>query len=246
MVWTNVCENLRWNLGNSCNVNFLHDNWIDEVGPLVVYVGTLTRTALPIVFVAALLTTQGTWNWPLFQHFLPLSVLLHIAAVKEPDPLFPEDAVEWGLTTNHRFTIKSAYEHRSGTLNGDSDRVWMTIQKFQGLPKIKDLMFVVVLWNLWLHRSAVVFDSEVEEWGSAVSRSRWLASTTTTASWDAAPLVQRSSLEVSFRHIARNVNKVVDALAKLTNTSNFDMVTLVSPPLAIVSLLQGDVMSYFD
>ncbi|KAK8672509.1 hypothetical protein V6N13_110877 [Hibiscus sabdariffa] len=114
MVWTDVCENLTWNLGNGRNVDFWHDSWITGIGPLVVHVGTLNQAALPRVSIAAMLTTQGTWNWPLFQHLLPSPVLLRIAVVKELDQLFPEDAVGWGLTTNHNFTIKSTYELSEG------------------------------------------------------------------------------------------------------------------------------------
>ncbi|KAK8681290.1 hypothetical protein V6N13_053694 [Hibiscus sabdariffa] len=90
-----------------------------------------------------MLNSQGTWIWTTFQHHWPLAVLLRIEVVKESDPLFSLDAVGWGLNANHRFTVKSVYELRSGTLNGDAGRIWMVIRKFRGLSKIKVLMWLV-------------------------------------------------------------------------------------------------------
>ncbi|KAK8649412.1 hypothetical protein V6N13_130141 [Hibiscus sabdariffa] len=109
--------------GNGRNVDFWHDSWITRIGPLAIHVGTLNRAALPRVSVASMLSMQGTWNWPLFQHLLPFPVLLRIVDVKEPDSLFSEDTIRWGLTSNHNFTVKSAYELQFGSLSGDSDRV---------------------------------------------------------------------------------------------------------------------------
>ncbi|KAK8543661.1 hypothetical protein V6N13_025833 [Hibiscus sabdariffa] len=54
-------------------------------------------------------------------------------------------------------------------------------------------MFAVVLWNLWLHRNAMVFGSEVDAWGSILTRSKWLASNSTTVSRGAAPVDPRGS-----------------------------------------------------
>ncbi|KAL4378156.1 hypothetical protein GQ457_02G020690 [Hibiscus cannabinus] len=212
MVWTDVCENLTWNLGNGRNVDFWHDSWITVIGPLAVHIGTLNQAALPRVSIAAMLTTQGTWNWPLFQHLLPSPVLLRIAAVKEPDPLFPEDAVGWGLTTNHNYTIKSTYELRFGSIIVDPDRSGLVVilppidDALCAIKKMRmlitffsialnwDLMFADVLWNLWLHRNAGVFSSEAEQWGSIVVRSKWLANSTAVASQNSGPLAPRSLL----------------------------------------------------
>ncbi|KAK8656751.1 hypothetical protein V6N13_098689 [Hibiscus sabdariffa] len=41
-----------------------------------------------------------------------------------------------------------------------------------------DIMFSSVLWNLWIQRNAAVFGNLVEEWGSLITRSRWLTDTT--------------------------------------------------------------------
>ncbi|KAK8548800.1 hypothetical protein V6N12_061704 [Hibiscus sabdariffa] len=104
-----------------------HDNWIAGVGPLPMHVESFNRDTLPRVSVATMLDVHDMWNWSLFQHLLPLLVLIRIATVNELDPLFPEDTIEWSLAVTRKFSIKSAYEHRSGNLNEDSDRIWRVI-----------------------------------------------------------------------------------------------------------------------
>ncbi|KAK8680871.1 hypothetical protein V6N13_109809 [Hibiscus sabdariffa] len=49
---------------------------------------------------------------------------------------------------------------------------------------------------------------------------------------------------VSFLHSSRNNNNVVDALAKLANTENFDLVSFVLPLVSVVRLLQEDNLLY--
>ncbi|KAL4332832.1 hypothetical protein GQ457_07G017080 [Hibiscus cannabinus] len=44
-----------------------------------------------------------------------------------------------------------------------------------------DLMFAAVLWNVWRYRNDQVFNNQAEEWGSIITRSKWLAENTTTA-----------------------------------------------------------------
>ncbi|KAK8682033.1 hypothetical protein V6N13_054430 [Hibiscus sabdariffa] len=77
-----------------------HDNWIAGVGPLPMHVESFNRDTLPRVSVATMLDVHDMWNWSLFQHLLPLLVLIRIATVNELDPLFPEDTIEWSLASD--------------------------------------------------------------------------------------------------------------------------------------------------
>ncbi|KAK8995861.1 hypothetical protein V6N11_076118 [Hibiscus sabdariffa] len=47
-----------------------------------------------------------------------------------------DDSVGWKGCSNHRFTVKSAYELRLGPTNGEPDKVWKIIHKFCGLVKV--------------------------------------------------------------------------------------------------------------
>ncbi|KAK8598157.1 hypothetical protein V6N13_095547 [Hibiscus sabdariffa] len=44
-----------------------------------------------------------------------------------------------------------------------------------------NLVFAAVLWNLWRYRNDRVFNNHAAEWGSIITRSRWLAEVTATA-----------------------------------------------------------------
>ncbi|KAK8605138.1 hypothetical protein V6N13_082592 [Hibiscus sabdariffa] len=142
-----------------------------------------------------------------------------------------------------------------------------------------DLLFAVVIWNLWCQRNASVFGSTDETWGSIIGRSRWLADSTKKAlaerhsrmqlnsnvsrpisRWFTPPVgwiklntdgecsfpngasitlvrdIRRlcsQDWQVSFHHVLRIGNRVVDALAKLVESSSFDILHFVNPPLCV-------------
>ncbi|KAK8605986.1 hypothetical protein V6N13_102749 [Hibiscus sabdariffa] len=137
LVWADVMGNLSWNIANGKSVDFCFDQWIHGVGPLANHVPLANRGRLPKLSVAAMVDEGCTWRWALFQHLLPLPVLLRIAATKDPSPLFPDDEVGWGLCSDLRFWVKSAYEVHRGYASGEYERIWTTIHSFRGLPKIK-------------------------------------------------------------------------------------------------------------
>ncbi|KAK8690539.1 hypothetical protein V6N13_074072 [Hibiscus sabdariffa] len=45
-----------------------------------------------------------------------------------------------------------------------------------------DLTFSAVLWNIWRQRNDRVFNGITEEWGSVITRSKWLAESSAAAS----------------------------------------------------------------
>ncbi|KAK8496590.1 hypothetical protein V6N12_003523 [Hibiscus sabdariffa] len=52
---------------------------------------------------------------------------------------------------------------------------------FARVPTDWDLLFSAVLWNIWKQRNDRVFNGVTEEWGSVVTRSRWLAASSAAA-----------------------------------------------------------------
>ncbi|KAK8655970.1 hypothetical protein V6N13_108532 [Hibiscus sabdariffa] len=44
-----------------------------------------------------------------------------------------------------------------------------------------DILFAAIIWNLWCQRNAIFFGGIVDEWGSIIMRSRWLADATRNA-----------------------------------------------------------------
>ncbi|KAK8556212.1 hypothetical protein V6N12_002623 [Hibiscus sabdariffa] len=75
----------------------------------------------------------GNWRWSLFDQFLMLFVLLHIAAKKGPILALVNDVVVWTIGAGHRFSLKSAYEIRTGHSNVAHETVWQAVHKYRGV-----------------------------------------------------------------------------------------------------------------
>ncbi|KAK9045031.1 hypothetical protein V6N11_058921 [Hibiscus sabdariffa] len=65
--------------------------------------------------------SSGKWNWDLLQSLLPCHVLLRVVAIMPPNPACMEDTITWVGEPSGKFTIKSAYKVRLGTV---SEREW--------------------------------------------------------------------------------------------------------------------------
>ncbi|KAK8972532.1 hypothetical protein V6N11_081647 [Hibiscus sabdariffa] len=96
--------------------------------------------------------SAGDWLWSLLQHWLPHHILLRLAAIQRPQSSFPMDSVGWGLRDDRRFSVKTTYQVRCA-----------------------------VLWNIWRQQNDRVFNGITKEWGSVVTRSKWLAESSAAA-----------------------------------------------------------------
>ncbi|KAK8576691.1 hypothetical protein V6N13_015124 [Hibiscus sabdariffa] len=74
---------------------------------------------------------NGEWQWELLQNWLPVHILLQLAAIQRPMPSFPMDSIGWKLRSDGRFSIKTTYQGDFAKSGAD----W-------------DLMFAMVLWNI--------------------------------------------------------------------------------------------------
>ncbi|KAK9034128.1 hypothetical protein V6N11_050306 [Hibiscus sabdariffa] len=93
--------------------------------------------------VASMVDEYGQWQWELFEHKLPYSVLLRIASVKALARGRIPDRLCWGLTSNKQFTVCSTYEVRSPIHFGPDERVWSVIHRFKGSSRVR-----LFLWLL--------------------------------------------------------------------------------------------------
>ncbi|KAK8517401.1 hypothetical protein V6N12_016253 [Hibiscus sabdariffa] len=148
--------------------------------------------------------SAGEWDWRILQDRLPQHILLRLAAMHRPQQSFHMDYVEWGLRDDRRFSIKSAYQFQQ----------WFRLNlrqqgDFVREPKDWDMLFPAVLWNLWKQRNDRVFNGVTEEWRSVVTRSKWLADSSTAAA---------ATLRVA--HASSRVTPVAAATLRISHTSS--------------------------
>ena len=61
------------------------------------------------LFVCDVVDSNGQWAWGMFQNFLPLCILVHIAANKSPSTYNGDDEMYWSLSKSGKFTIVSTH-----------------------------------------------------------------------------------------------------------------------------------------
>ena len=109
-VWKIVKEGLGWSLGDSKQVNF----WLDKWTSLDMCLKDLTIANVPAEHLSRKVNHYvdivGNCNWLEFQHLLPPSTLMHIAAIKPPQIIDGPDTIFWGHSSNGKFSVCSAYD----------------------------------------------------------------------------------------------------------------------------------------
>ena len=101
---------MDWTLGDGNKVKFWLDNWLDLPGPLVDYVIATIPECFIYMVVHDVVDSNGQWVWDMFQNFLPLQILIRIAANKPPYADDGNDEMYWKLSKSGKFTIELAYK----------------------------------------------------------------------------------------------------------------------------------------
>ncbi|KAK8612901.1 hypothetical protein V6N13_093005 [Hibiscus sabdariffa] len=186
-----------------------------------------------------MVSTHGDWCWDVLHYLLPHSVLLRLSAMKMPQPWFPNNRLLWARNSDGRFTIRSAYCLRSGQ-DSQHDKVFM------GDNDNWDLLVRALLWNIWLTRNAIAFNSMVEVILEVDSHDafRFLRNDSMedghcAIMWQLLELRRRDWI-VRLNVIPRQCNMVVDGLAKLASSSSFEVISYSALPPSIQSLVLVD------
>ncbi|KAK8686241.1 hypothetical protein V6N13_125268 [Hibiscus sabdariffa] len=104
-----------------------------------------------------------------------------------------------------------------------------------------DLLFGVVVWNIWLTRNVVAFNHCCKLGGSILARSFRLV-TLAKALVINPSSSRRRSWVVRLNHILRNLNKMANSLAKLPTSNCLDLIVFDTPPISVCHLLDSEVV----
>ncbi|KAE8732337.1 hypothetical protein F3Y22_tig00002237pilonHSYRG01828 [Hibiscus syriacus] len=75
---------------------------------------------------------------------LPQEILHRLLATMTPKQVEELDKPGWKWNPSRKFTVKSAYEVKTGTRPNTPDRLWRTIHRFKGLPRVKVFLWLMV------------------------------------------------------------------------------------------------------
>ncbi|KAJ8762621.1 hypothetical protein K2173_008060 [Erythroxylum novogranatense] len=98
------------------------------------------------------------WIWEYFQHSLPMSSLLQIAAIPTPSNDRGADLPIWRLTSNGNFSIKSAYDLLTKDFTQEEKDIWKVVWKWKGPQRVKTFLWLLSHGKLltneaWLRRN---------------------------------------------------------------------------------------------
>ncbi|KAK8655753.1 hypothetical protein V6N13_108320 [Hibiscus sabdariffa] len=130
IVWEDIRSNIAWRVGSGEKVNFWHDCWVSNLGPLITHVLSGRVPTCYTISVAAMVADNGEWKWVELEHLLLSHVLLHLAAIKCLLPSFTSDVVTWARTNLGIVTVKSAYAVWDGVTDGVE--TWLVLAKVKG------------------------------------------------------------------------------------------------------------------
>ncbi|KAE8684745.1 hypothetical protein F3Y22_tig00111105pilonHSYRG00339 [Hibiscus syriacus] len=100
IVWQDVCSNTVRVVGDGANVDFWRDKWIHNLEPLINYMNNDGLSSSLSATVRSMSNEECIWKWNIFEHLLPITVLLRLAAIKGP----VEEAADpvWKAINNYK------------------------------------------------------------------------------------------------------------------------------------------------
>ena len=94
---------------------------------------------------------DGDWNWQLFNHVLPLSVLKEISNIRIHQTPSPRSCI-WNLTTSGEFSTKSAYRCMESLNGNDFDHIWPIMWKLPMAQRIRSFSWLLLKGKLLTNR----------------------------------------------------------------------------------------------
>ncbi|XP_057432959.1 uncharacterized protein LOC130725784 [Lotus japonicus] len=150
--WSDLEGNLRWRIGDGSSVRFWYDKWMFS-GTVLINSATVEVPATEAVKTVADYYDHehGRWNTTPLLHCLPAAVIAEILSMPPPAPSIGSDQVYWGLTSDGRFTSKSAYDAFDpvGVHNQNLD--WRKLWRWKGPFKVTHFLWRLANDGLWVN-----------------------------------------------------------------------------------------------
>ncbi|KAK9017640.1 hypothetical protein V6N11_080116 [Hibiscus sabdariffa] len=144
-----------WNVGNEKDIDFWKSPWVSDIGSLVDWV--LLNVVLPSDFTLlnSMVAPNWDWLWHRFEHLLPLSALLRIAAIKAPVHSALTNSLGGMPNSDRSFTVRTAYRLHMGFVDDSVDPYWKVIVQFPGSQRVKSFLWLLahgrILTNVERH-----------------------------------------------------------------------------------------------
>ncbi|CAN1126706.1 Putative ribonuclease H protein At1g65750 [Linum perenne] len=130
-------------LRDEAETNFWLDRWVDGGERLIDLTSGSSHAIDVDQPVNAFVTLHGEWNWPLFDHFLSRDGCLQVAGMSPPIAGAGEDRITWGLESDGRFRIRSAYLLATEEEDAAIDSIWKLTWRWKGPQRIRQFLWLV-------------------------------------------------------------------------------------------------------
>ncbi|CAN1827139.1 hypothetical protein LINPERHAP1_LOCUS31841 [Linum perenne] len=127
---------MKMGLRDEAETNFWLDRWVDGGERLIDLTSGSSHAIDVDQPVNAFVTLHGEWNWPLFDHFLSRDGCLEVAGMSPPIAGAGEDRITWGLESDGRFRIRSAYLLATEEEGAAIDPIWKLSWRWKGPQRI--------------------------------------------------------------------------------------------------------------
>ncbi|CAI9114900.1 OLC1v1015718C1 [Oldenlandia corymbosa var. corymbosa] len=142
-VWCHVVKGIRWSVGDGKSIRFWWDNWLHTSEPLINSATAVVPAEQINLTLDCFVIELGQWNWQYFQHLLPATCLLRIAAIMPPRLQAGSDVSYWGFSGDGNFSTSSAYASLTPTEVERNNKLWRVIWSWTGPQRVRQFLWLV-------------------------------------------------------------------------------------------------------
>ncbi|KAA3467445.1 reverse transcriptase [Gossypium australe] len=146
-VWTFLCENLIWSVGDGNKILCWKDKWIPNVGPLINYLPACGNVNTDYLL-NDLGTREANWNLNFLQVWLLEEIITRIMGIPSPHPTERHNRLSLRHTSTRAFSIENAYKLLNEYFWSSRNELWKRVWKIFGLQKVCFFFWTVLKQKL--------------------------------------------------------------------------------------------------